>query len=84
VRTPRDLSGKKLIRGLGKLGYEETRQSGSHVRLTRQPGEGSDEEEHHVTVPLHNPLRVGTLNAILGDVAGHLGMSKDEVIRAVT
>ena len=80
MRTPRDLDGSRLVQRLGKLGYEQTRQSGSHVRLTRQ----SDEGEHHVTVPLHSPLRVGTLNAILSDVAGHLGMSKDELIRRVS
>ena len=78
--SPRDLDGSHLVQRLGKLGYEQTRQSGSHVRLTRQ----SDEGEHHVTVPLHSPLRVGTLNAILSDVAGHLGMSKDELIRRVS
>ena len=80
MRTPRDLDGSRLIQRLGKLGYEQTRQSGSHVRLTRR----SDEGEHHVTVPLHSPLRVGTLNAILSDVAAHLGMSKDELIRRVS
>lgn len=77
MRVPRDLDGSTLIKGLRRLGYEQTRQSGSHVRLTRQSGE----EEHHITVPLHNPLRVGTLNAILTDVSLHLGMSKDELIR---
>lgn len=80
MRVPRDLDGRELIRQLRKLGYEQTRQGGSHVRLTRR----SDEGEHHVTIPLHSPLRVGTLNAILGDIAAHLGVSKDEVIRAVS
>jgi len=80
VRTPRDLDGSRLIQRLGKLGYEQTRQSGSHVRLTRQ----SDDGEQHVTIPLHSPLRVGTLNAILSDVAAQLGVSKDELIRHVT
>ena len=80
MRTPRDLDGSRLVKRLRKLGYEQTRQSGSHVRLTRQ----SDNGDHHVTVPLHSPLRVGTLNAILGDIAGHLGMSKDELIQRVS
>ena len=80
MRTPRDLDGSRLISRLGGLGYEQTRQSGSHVRLTRQ----SDEGVHHVTVPLHSPLRIGTLNAILSDVAAHLGMGRDELIRRVS
>ena len=75
-RLPRDLSGAELIRKLGLYGYEATRQTGSHARLTRTTGEGS----HHVTVPTHRSLRVGTLNSILSDVAGHLGKSKDEVV----
>ena len=28
--------------------------------------------EHHVTIPRHQPLRVGTLQAILKEVANHL------------
>jgi len=35
--------------------------------------------EHHVTVPLHDPLKVGTLAAILADVAAHQKMSRDEL-----
>jgi predicted RNA binding protein YcfA (HicA-like mRNA interferase family) len=80
VRVPRDLDGAALIRGLGRLGYEPTRQSGSHVRLTRRTADG----EHHVTVPMHRPLRVGTLNAVLTDVATQLGTEKDEVVRRVS
>lgn len=80
MRIPRDIDGSTLIRRLGKLGYEQTRQSGSHVRLTRV----SEEGEHHVTIPLHSPIRVGTLNAILSDVAVHLGMNKEELIRLVS
>lgn len=80
MRVPRDLDGVALIRGLGRLGYEATRQSGSHVRLTRRTADS----EHHVTVPMHRPLRVGTLNPVLSDVAGHLGIEKDEVIRLVS
>lgn len=80
MRLPRDLSGSELVKRLRRLGYEETRQSGSHVRLTRT----SEQGEHHVTVPLHNPLRIGTLNAVLNDLASHLGIPKDEVIRHIS
>lgn len=80
MRVPRDLSGADLIRALGKLGYEQTRQRGSHVRLTRSSADG----DNHITIPLHTPLRVGTLNSILTDVATHLGKSKEEVIRGIS
>jgi len=75
VRLPRDLSGKDLARALRALGYDITRQTGSHLRLTTRL-----EGEHHVTIPLHDSLRAGTLAAVLADVAAHFGMSRDEVI----
>jgi predicted RNA binding protein YcfA (HicA-like mRNA interferase family) len=74
VRLPRDISGDDLAKALSVLGYRVTRQTGSHMRLTTlEPG------EHHLTVPRHNPLRVGTLNGILTDVATHLQVTRDEL-----
>jgi predicted RNA binding protein YcfA (HicA-like mRNA interferase family) len=35
MRLPRNISGDDLIKALSKYGYEVTRQTGSHVRLTR-------------------------------------------------
>jgi len=75
MRLPRDWGGEKLAKLLGRYGYEITRQTGSHVRLTTQQG-----GEHHVTIPRHSPLRVGTLNAILKDVAQHLDLERDELL----
>lgn len=37
------------------------------------------EGEHHVTVPRHNPMRVGTLSGILADVATHFKTTRDDV-----
>ena len=75
MRLPRDWGGEKLATLLGRYGYEVTRQTGSHMRLTTQQG-----GEHHVTIPRHSPLRIGTLNAILKDVAQHLGLERDELL----
>ncbi|MBI2858242.1 MAG: type II toxin-antitoxin system HicA family toxin [Chloroflexi bacterium] len=61
---------------LGRLGYQVAWQTGSHVRLTR-----TAEGEHRVTIPRHRTLKVGTLNSILKDVAKHLKMSKEELVR---
>jgi hypothetical protein len=36
--------------------------------------------EHHITIPRHNPLRVGTLNAILSDVADYLGIDRQVLL----
>ena len=75
MRLPRDLTGADLVRRLARFGYAVTRQTGSHVRLTsHQRG------EHHVTVPRHDPLRVGTLAAILDAVAAHHGLSRDDLL----
>lgn len=76
MKLPRDLSGIELARALGKLGYTVTRQTGSHIRLTT-----SAPSEHHVTVPAHDPLRVGTLAAVLADVSAHLMIDRDQLIR---
>ena len=35
--------------------------------------------EHHVTVPRHGSVRVGTLDDILSDVASYLRIDKDQV-----
>src|SRR5206468_2544366 len=63
LRLPRDVSGDDLAKALGALGYRLTRQTGSHLRLTT-----TERGEHHVTVPRHAALRVGTLAGVLGDV----------------
>jgi len=76
MRLPRDLSGVDLARALRKVGYQIVRQSGSHIRMTRLAG-----EQHHVTIPAHDPLKIGTLAAILGDVASHLNLGRDDLLR---
>lgn len=76
MRFPRDLGGAELIAALQRVGYEVTRQKGSHVRLTTQRN-----GEHHVTIPLHRPLRVGTLAGIIADVAEHLEIDREQLLR---
>ena len=76
MKLPRDVSGRELASRLSRLGYEINHQTGSHIRLTTIRG-----GEHHVTVPAHDPLRVGTLHAILRAVAEHHGLSRQELLR---
>ena len=75
MKLPRDLSGRDLARRLERLGYVITRQTGSHLRLTTQRG-----GEHHVTIPAHEALRVGTLAAVLDMVAGHIGIERTALV----
>ena len=76
MKTPRDCTGPKLVRALRKFGYTVLRQTGSHIRLATQQG-----GEHHLTVPNHDPIKVGTLHGILKDVAAHHHLSVDDLLR---
>lgn len=76
MKVPRDLSGIQLIKKLERLGYQVTRQTGSHIRLSC-----NTPSQHHITIPNHNPLRLGTLNGIIGDIAAHLKISRDELVQ---
>lgn len=64
MKLPRGVSGDRLIGALERLGYVVIRQKGSHVRLRHE-----GPPVHTVTVPLHNPLKTGTLHGILSEVA---------------
>lgn len=75
MRLPRDLGCEELLKALTKLGYEVSRQTGSHVRLTtKQKG------EHHITIPQHSSLKPGTLNAILLEIADHFEITKKDLL----
>jgi predicted RNA binding protein YcfA (HicA-like mRNA interferase family) len=75
MRLPRSLSADDLVKLLSPLGYQVTRHAGSHLRLTTEEG-----GQHHLTIPRHDPLRVGTLAGILAEVAGHVGVTRDALL----
>lgn len=75
MRLPRDLTGKKFAKIVEVLGYRIERQTGSHIRLTT-----SKNGEHHITIPNHSPIKVGTLNAILKDIANHFDTTREDLI----
>lgn len=78
MKLPRDLSGRDVAQALKIFGYQVTRETGSHMRLvTKERG------EHHITIPAHASLRVGTLASILAAVAEHFDLSRDEVVQRV-
>ncbi len=74
MKTPRNLSAQELIKILAKYGYEVIRQKGSHIRLVKHSGNGT----HHVTIPNHNPIKLGTLSSIISDVTDNVGINKDD------
>ncbi|MFQ6028113.1 MAG: type II toxin-antitoxin system HicA family toxin [Dehalococcoidia bacterium] len=76
MRLPRSISGTELAALLRRsYGYSVTRQTGSHMRLTST----YRGYEHHITIPRHNPLRIGTLSSILGDVASYLEIDREQL-----
>jgi predicted RNA binding protein YcfA (HicA-like mRNA interferase family) len=75
-KIPRDISGNTLVKLLNKAyGYVQTRQTGSHIRMTSQLN-----GEHHITIPNHDPIKLGTMSAILFDIAVHQNKTKEQVI----
>lgn len=65
------LSGAEVVRALVRLGFEQTRQRGSHV-VMRKGSVGT-------VVPLHKEVKTGTLAGILRQAQ----ISQDEFLGAV-
>jgi len=76
MKLPRNCSGLELDNKLTKLGYDISRQTGSHIRLTTQQN-----GEHHITIQQHTPLKVGTFSAVLNEVAKHFLIIRDDLIK---
>ena len=76
MKIPRDIGGADFAKALGQYGYKITRQTGSHLRLTTQL-----KGEHHLTIPAHVSLRVGTISAVLSDVASHFHREKQDIAK---
>jgi predicted RNA binding protein YcfA (HicA-like mRNA interferase family) len=74
VKLPRDISGEHLIHILERHGFRKVRQTGSHVRLVHD-----GPVSHAITVPMHPFIKVGTLEVILKDVCGYLGITIEQI-----
>ncbi|PPA79238.1 MAG: YcfA-like protein [ANME-2 cluster archaeon HR1] len=66
------VSGEKAIKAFSNAGFVKVRQRGSHVRLEKI--EGNDIIK--LTVPLHNPMKKGTLSRLIKDA----GLTIDEFV----
>jgi len=77
MKLPRDLGGEELAALLGKYDYKITRQIGSHIRLTST----SKGFEHHITIPRHKPLRVGTLSSIVNEIADYFEIERQKLVK---
>jgi predicted RNA binding protein YcfA (HicA-like mRNA interferase family) len=75
MKLPRDIDGPRLVKALRVLGYEPTRQTGSHIRVTtRRDG------ENHEVIPWHHPIKTGTLTSILKRIAAHHRLTAEELL----
>ena len=59
-KLPR-ISSREVIRSLEPLGFEQVRQTGSHVVMKKETEDG----KIGCVVPVHQELKVGTLSGIL-------------------
>jgi predicted RNA binding protein YcfA (HicA-like mRNA interferase family) len=78
MKIPRDITGADLVKLLKPFGYEISRQKGSHIRLTTYLN-----GEHHITIPNHDPLKIGTLMSILSEIALHFNINRNELIEKI-
>ena len=76
MKLPRDLDGPHLVKALGILGYQATRQSGSHIRVTTQR-----DGENHEVIPNHHPIKTGTLSGILKHIAAHHKVTVEDLLK---
>jgi predicted RNA binding protein YcfA (HicA-like mRNA interferase family) len=79
MKVPRDLSGAQLVKVLCRdWSYRAVHQEGSHIILqTDTP------TPQRLSVPNHNPLRVGTLNSIVRAVSAHKGVERQQLLEAL-
>jgi predicted RNA binding protein YcfA (HicA-like mRNA interferase family) len=75
MKLPRGVSGERLIRALERLGYAVIRQKGSHIRLVHEAA-----PTHSISVPLHDPLKIGTFHGILVEVAQAQSVSIQDIL----
>ncbi|MFZ2303527.1 MAG: type II toxin-antitoxin system HicA family toxin [Minisyncoccia bacterium] len=59
----KQLSGKDVIKIFELHGFKTKRTTGSHARLTFV----RDDSSYHVTIPLHDSLKKGTLHGVMKD-----------------
>lgn len=79
MKLPRDLSGAQLVKVLCRdWNYCVMHQQGSHIILqTETP------THQRISIPNHNPLRVGTLNSIVRAVSAHKGIERHQLLDAL-
>lgn len=60
----RDFSGLDVVKALTKNRFHIVDRTGSHVKLRYEHPENDDDDVRVVSVPMHDRLRLGTLQSI--------------------
>lgn len=63
------LSGREVIAILGRFGFEQVSQRGSHVKLQRII---DAEPKETLTIPVHSELDLGTIRAIFRQASRYI------------
>jgi len=72
-KLPRQLSYRKVVAALRRVGFRKYRQRGSHIILVR------DEPYAQVVVPAHRSIAPGTL----GDILDAAGLTVEEFVKVL-
>jgi len=72
TRLPQ-ISGKELVKILGRVHFVVIKQTGSHIKLARKTATGTET----LTVPNHKTIKKGTLHGILK----YAGLSSNDVLK---
>jgi len=76
MKIPRDLSGAQLVKILCRdWNYRLVHQEGSHIIL-----ETDTPSHQRISVPNHNPIRVGTLNSIVRAISLHKRIDRQQLL----
>jgi predicted RNA binding protein YcfA (HicA-like mRNA interferase family) len=75
----REIGCPRLVNALCVLGYEATRQNGSHVRVTTQR-----DEINHEVIPNDRVIKPHAVHSILRHVAAHHRMSMGDLLRMLS
>jgi predicted RNA binding protein YcfA (HicA-like mRNA interferase family) len=79
MKLPRDISGDQLANHIcRKWEYTRITQVGSHIMLrTETPTRAKQ------VIPAHTSLKIGTLSKILGQIAVHKQVTREDILRGL-
>jgi predicted RNA binding protein YcfA (HicA-like mRNA interferase family) len=77
MKLPRNVSGDQLADHICKhWGYTRIAQVGSHIMLRTETPSRSKQ-----VIPAHSPMRIGIFSKILGQIAAHKQVSREDILR---